>query len=148
MSRIINIRGTSGSGKSHLVRDVFYCYDSWEPRFIAGRKQPLYYSCGRTDGPPLCVIGHYESACGGADTISKELEFDGRKWRSGIELVFYLVDRAAERGEDVIFEGLIISSDVVRTVELKRHHTLLVIGLTTPLPACLESIQARRNARG
>jgi len=140
---IINIRGTSGSGKTHLVRQVMDCYGSRVPYREEGRKQPIGYTFHRGErGRSLAVIGHYETACGGCDTIAK------------MERIFELVKASAAQGFDVIFEGLLISADVNRHVELhkwclEKFHgpRLEVVALTTPLQTCLDSVNARRHAR-
>ena len=91
------------------------------------------------------MLGHYEIACGGGDTISNMLKVDG-EYLEGIELVYALIRRAALQ-MDVIYEGLMISSDVNRCVALAEQHQLLVIGLTTPLEECIRSVEQRRDER-
>lgn len=138
---IINIRGTSGSGKTHLVRQIMNCYGLRVPYRETGRKQPIGYTFDRGErGRPLAVIGHYETACGGCDTIAK------------MERIFELVKISAANGFDVIFEGLLISADVNRHVDLHQwcqdnKQQLLVVALTTELQTCIDSINARRAAR-
>lgn len=139
---IINIRGTSGSGKTTLVRSIRALYRGATVKFHEeGRKQPIGYVHHRapdqpltTTGRPLGLVGHYETDCGGCDTISK------------MERIFDLALQAHERGMDVIFEGLLISADVVRTVELWKRvgFELQVIALDVPIEECLDSVNARR----
>jgi predicted kinase len=147
MSKVINLRGTSGSGKSFIVREMMSRYPDVERHHVSIRKQPYAYTCRRPDGKSLYVVGHYETACGGADTISKEFEFEGVV-RNGMELVYAMVESAASKGHDVIFEGLIVASDVKRCIDLKNRYDLLVIRLTTSIEECGRSIQARRDAKG
>jgi hypothetical protein len=140
---IINIRGTSGSGKTTLMRKVLSWYAHKEPVFIDGRKQPLYYKCWFDSektwsrDPDLIVIGHYEAACGGCDTITN------------LDLAFQLVFEAAGMAEHVAFEGLLLSGDVKRCTEL--HDTFgqdfQVIALNTPLDVCISSVNSRRWAK-
>lgn len=137
---IINIRGTSGSGKSTLVRSLRALYlgptlTYHEP----GRKQPLGYVHHRSAeqepcGPPLGIVGHYETDCGGCDTISK------------MERIFDLALQAHVRGMDVVFEGLLISADVNRTAVLHQQvgGQLFVLALDIPIEECLDSVNARR----
>lgn len=138
---IFNIRGTSGSGKTHLVRQIMGQYGSRVKYSEPGRKQPIGYTLNRGErGRSLAVIGHYETACGGCDTIAK------------MDRIFELVKASAEQGFDVIFEGLLISADVNRHVDLhqwaqKNGQHLQVISLTTELQTCLDSVNARRKAR-
>lgn len=141
---IINIRGTSGSGKSTLVRKLMSCYDQKVAYKEEGRRQPIGYVLSRPSGRSLAVIGHYETTCGGCDTISK------------MEHIFELVKKSASLGMDVVFEGLLISADVNRTVELWKwvedyggpsDGSMLVVALDVPLQVCLDSVNARRHAR-
>lgn len=139
---IINLRGTGGAGKSHLVRRIMELYDKRDAKFIEGRKRPIGYVCSRskvdmeTVGPPLYVPGHYETPTGGCDTIQL------------IDDVYAFVNLAAKNGHDVLFEGIMIGDDVRRCVELHRDYKVMVIALNTPLEECLKGIQQRRDARG
>lgn len=137
---IINIRGTSGSGKSTLVRRVMELYGG--PKVVyreEGRKQPIGYALHRAQGVPgrpLGLIGHYETACGGCDTVPK------------MDRIFELVREAHANGMDVLFEGLLISADFNRTYALHADGLpLLVVGLDVPLDVCLDSVNQRRWAK-
>lgn len=142
---IINIRGTSGSGKSTLVREAMSWFKCKEAVRVPGRKQPLYYKlwhsandCILRRPPDLVVIGHYEASCGGCDTIPN------------LDMAFNLVFEAAGFAQHVIFEGLLLSSDVNRCVEL--HQTFgadgfEVLAIDLPLEQCLASVNARRRAK-
>lgn len=144
---IINLRGTSGTGKSVIVRAVMDRYELIKPEFIGGRKQPIGYQCVRNNAKPLWVVGHYETPCGGCDTIS----FPG-----SIDYIYDLVREHANRGEDVLYEGLIVESDVKRLITMAKGDTVantpaypvIVIALTTSLQECLDGIANRRKARG
>jgi thymidylate kinase len=136
---IINIRGTSGSGKSTLVRKVMELYKEKAAIHVDGRKQPIAYSLQSPETErDLFVPGHYETACGGCDTIN------------GLDKIYDLVTENAVLG-NVLFEGLIVCSDFRRMVELREEfgaQNVLVIGLDTPVDVCLASVQERRAARG
>lgn len=135
--RAINIRGTSGSGKSHLVKEVMKLYDKKIPQYTKGRRQPIGYILERKDGDPLYVVGHYEELCGGCDTII------------GLDAIYDEIEAAIyDYKMDVIFEGLIVCSDVVRCISLNDVTRLLVIELDTPLDECISNIQDRRYIRG
>jgi hypothetical protein len=139
---IVNLRGTSGAGKSTIVRNLMARYDHREAVHEPGRKQPIGYICYPPEyNPnkinPLYVVGHYETPCGGGDTIPSLGE------------VYTYVWNAAIQGRDVIYEGLIIQSDIRRCGELHAQgQKLLVIGLSTPLEDCVAGVRARREARG
>lgn len=136
---IINIRGTSGSGKTTLVRKLLESYGSKIAFKEEGRKQPIGYLYHRRpgeEGRSLAVIGHYETACGGCDTINK------------MEKIFELVRYSHEQGHDVVYEGLLISADVNRTAALHQEGLpLLVVALDVPLDVCLASVNERRRAK-
>lgn len=133
---IINIRGTSGSGKSHLVREVMEQCTDRVPEFVEGRKRPLYYTMRQPNGRTLAVVGHYETACGGCDTITK------------LDDIYSTVRMCADAGYDVLFEGLLISAEVNRAAALSEGQDMLVIGLTqVPLEVCVDSVNARRRAK-
>lgn len=136
---IVTVRGTSGSGKTTLARRVMEHYAEREPVHIPRRKQPLYYNFRRTDGGrPLRVLGHYESPTGGGDTIG-----------DGQDYIRDLVLKAHEEGHDVLYEGLVISSDFSRIAKMHADGLpAAVIVLSTPLDECLRSVAARRAAKG
>lgn len=137
---IINLRGTSGSGKSTLARRVMTAYEGARVRIMRkGRKQPIGYILPRgleqKPGKPLIVIGHYESPCGGCDTLKT---YDD---------VFQAVRGAHENGYDVLFEGLLLTTETARLIELAGQYPMLIIGLDVPVDLCLESVNMRRRAK-
>lgn len=132
---IINVRGTGGAGKSYVIRQLMQRYNV-TPMTVHDRRQPVGYICQRVFGRPLYVVGHYETPCGGGDTMKTTTE------------VFEAVDRWSGHDIDVAFEGIISQDDVVRTVELHRRYPLKVLALRVPIEDCLAGIQARRAARG
>jgi hypothetical protein len=179
---IINIRGTSGSGKSTVARQLMALYQPNPLRYREeGRKQPLGYryknplnqhqkcpSCSGSghrgmampDGTfvrcwtcvgngmlvpeghhrDLAVVGHYETDCGGADTIPDYAK------------LIYWVKAGADAGMDVLFEGLLFSGDVVHTIRLnewckEQGHELRVVAMQMDLQLCVDSINLRRNAK-
>ncbi len=127
---IIQIRGTSGSGKSTVVREVMSKLGGWEPQYVDGRRKPLYYF-RESNGKRGIVLGHYDTACGGCDTIgaaprvfslTQELEYD------------YLIS-----------EGLLLGEDSKWSLQMDN---LRVVFLTTPLEECLSRIVNRRKEKG
>lgn len=136
---ILNIIGTSGSGKSTLTRKIMDQYDFKVDLHIEGRKRPIgYVLSNEGNGKPLYVVGHYETACGGCDTIAKK-QFD---------TVYELVREYAEKGH-VLYEGLLLTAESNRRIELhkERPGELVLIHLTTSLEQCIESIKLRRAER-
>lgn len=131
---IINVRGTSGSGKSTLIRAIMDLYPTREVVRIEGRKQPLYYICRRENRYPLAVLGHYETDCGGCDTIN------------GLDLIYELVEKLSAQN-DVLFEGLLISAEFQRTERVMKAQEGVVLHIDIPLQECLDSVNGRRAAK-
>lgn len=167
---IINIRGTSGTGKSTLARQLMALYQPNPLRYREeGRKQPLGYRykrkgsgvCNNTEaflsgenngcdgtgctlhgpaGHDLAVVGHYETDCGGADTIPD------------YEKLMKLVVQGAAAGMDVLFEGLLFSGDVKHTIALHDKVIALgdrlhVVAIQMPLDVCVASVNQRRREK-
>lgn len=138
---IIQIRGTSGSGKSTLVRRIMDLYDHKYPvkqkvteEHPKPRKQPIGYMLQAEGGVrSLAVVGHYETACGGTDTIN------------GFDYIYQLIKDAHEAGRHVLYEGLLASAEVNRAVDLLELDTeFLCICLDTDIDVCEASIIQRR----
>lgn len=130
---IIQIRGTSGSGKSTVMRKVMegvssFTEEEWHPEYSEGRKKPLYYRMGG-----LVVLGHYESACGGCDTIGSAPQ------------VFDLINSLNDGFQTILCEGLLLSEDTKWSSQMKN---LRVVFLATPLDVCLRQIEGRRAEAG
>lgn len=141
---IVTIRGTSGSGKSTLARRIMEHYPYGEPAWTARRRNPLYYEMRRVDiesnhqlGRTLRVLGHYATPAGGGDTLD------------GLNQISELVQDAHDWGHDVLYEGLVVSSDFLRVEAMHRSDLpVAVIGLSTSLEECLDSVRARRAEKG
>lgn len=128
---IIQIRGTSGSGKTTVMRQIMSRLPGMHERnpvFVKGRKQPLYYEIGRA-----AILGHYETACGGCDSI-------GSAAQCYVQIMKLLNDF-----DIILCEGLLLSEDVKWSSQLPDLH---VIYLTTPLETCLKQILKRRKEAG
>jgi hypothetical protein len=114
------------------------CYDSRTGLRVDGRKQPIGYLLERTHGKNLFVPGHYETPCGGCDTLP---DFD---------TTFLAVQRHHKLGADVLFEGLLASSEFLRTSAMWSRHwgaELFVVGLDVPVEECLAGVNSRRRAK-
>jgi hypothetical protein len=130
---IINVRGTSGSGKSFLVNQLMGDYPIRLRYKETGRKRPIGYLCQNEHRRSLAVLGHYEIACGGCDTLPT------------LERIFELVRQAHHAGYHVLFEGLLVNSDRRRTIEMHQDGLpLTVVTLSTPLDECLDAVRDRR----
>lgn len=141
MPLVIQIAGTSGSGKSHLMRQFLaYLKDAKaeiDEQFIEGRAAPIGYCVFARGRNKLFIPGSYQVPTGGCDTISD------------IKQVYKLLDDHLKTGFDIVYEGLFCMNQT-RGPQLaarigRDYH---VLQLTTPLATCLKSINDRRAERG
>lgn len=141
---IVTLRGTSGSGKSTLARRIMEHYPYGEPAWTAKRRNPLYYELKRVSpatcsqqGRTLRVLGHYATPAGGGDTLD------------GLDQISGLVQDGHDWGHDVLYEGLVVSSDFLRVEAMHRADLpVAVVGLATSLEECIDSVRTRRAAAG
>jgi hypothetical protein len=138
---LINVRGTSGSGKSTVVRKLlgqFGCHPIYD---LLGSDRPEAY---RLIGAPfksrVYVLGPYAARCGGCDALST------------IDLLIELLRAYSVKG-DVIFEGLIISSMYGSIGEFLESYgkDAVIAFLTTSRERCYQQLckrQAEGRARG
>jgi hypothetical protein len=136
---IIQVRGTSGSGKTTVMNRLMMLLGPYQPIHKDGRKKPLYYRFRSTPYP--LVLGHYESPCGGCDTIGSA--------RAVYDLIADLRkdDPTGDR-PPILCEGLLLSEDVKWTTALAEWEEVRCVFLTTPLDTCLAQIGERRKAAG
>jgi len=135
---IINIRGTSGSGKTYVVRKFMeHC----------GLVTHIYDENGKViaelchhDMIPVYFIGSYVNVCGGCDTISTQ------------DMACSLVRHFSQFGH-VIFEGLLMSHLYARYAALWTELTefgipFMFAYMDTPLEICVNRVKKRRLDRG
>ena len=140
---IINIRGTSGTGKSTLVETLMKKYppkstkedfvlkkrEAWDP---SKKKKIVGYTL-KTD---IHVVGRYETKCGGCDTIKTQ------------DQVMELVIDAYAKHRHVIFEGLLTCNSYGRWKELADRTPFMFLFLNTSIEICLQAVVKRRILRG
>jgi len=126
---IVQVRGTSGSGKTWVMREVMRALGERTLEvFTRGRKNPLWYHYGMTT-----VLGHYEATCGGCDNIGSARQ------------VFEVIQMVLPQCSHILCEGLLLSEDVKWTSQLDDVHVLY---LTTPVEQCIAQIKKRREEAG
>lgn len=131
---ITNIRGTHGSGKSTIVRRLLDQLPEVMVYRRPDRKRPLAYIAVPEK---LVILGHYETPCGGCDSIPKTDE------------VFELIQQYHTQKYDVLFEGILAQHATPRLLQLAKSAVpVTAIILTTPLITCLEAVRQRREERG
>jgi hypothetical protein len=141
---LVNLRGTSGSGKTTIARTFMQNYPHEFLRFKSGKPAGV-----RVDVPgwnwPLYICGKYESedgnlVCGGMDTIKTQA---------------LCADRAikAYRYGHVLAEGLMASGvspagTFPQAIIEAAGPNVRFLFLDTPLPKCLGRVEERRRAKG
>lgn len=87
------------------------------------------------------MVGRYETACGGADTIKTQDE------------LCKIIEKALKKGYSVFFEGIICSHLAERYAKVyfnavEQRVKVQYIFLNTPLEKCKENINKRRAKAG
>jgi hypothetical protein len=134
---VINIRGTSGSGKSTIVKKLLDKHYHRPLLDAADNIDGYFIPSNNIDKLSTVVIGPYNKPTGGCDNISPLSDV--------FESVY------TESGYHVIFEGLLVSRSKGRVIDLWNlldKKDLHIIHLTTSLEECLKGIEARRLAKG
>lgn len=126
---LINLRGTNGSGKSTAVVDLMNTFS--RDKFLL--HDTVVYKVKATR--PLYVLGKYETACGGCDTIKT------------VQQVIDLATELAEQG-DVLFEGILISTTYGAVGQWSERYgdDFAFAFMTTPVEECVRRVEARRKA--
>jgi len=124
---IINVRGNSGSGKTHLTRQFMaMCTNelSADDQFFTYRKHPW------------AVLGKYTNVCGGCDTIKTQMDIIDR------------VEDYTDQGMNVWLEGLLISGmyGSLGAYSEEFGDRWVFAFLDTPLKLCIKRIQQRRKS--
>jgi cytidylate kinase len=133
---VINVRGTSGSGKTFLIRSVMEEFGIRSRMLRKDTKKIAGYVLNKD----IYILGSYETECGGADSIKTLDEVDSR------------VRKASEKYNTVLFEGMLVSDVYGRYEALSKSlppRALFVWGiLDTPLDVCIERVVERRMRKG
>jgi protein gp37 len=134
VTRVINIRGTHGAGKSTVVRELMRASKTCSPIYGAlGRKRPEAYRLTMEGCPAdIFLLGPYHTPCGGCDALQS------------FDLILTLIEKYAARGH-VVFEGAPVSScwGVIGEALERYEKEAVVLFLDTPLETCLQRIEAR-----
>lgn len=136
---VVNVRGTSGSGKSTVAyRVIEKLAGSRQPggdlrQMMAGKERHAGHQVGN-----LFLVGKYATDCGGCDSMS---------WKGAADDICDLIKHKAMFGP-VLAEGLMLSSwGSGRLYDLSQAESvdLHALMLTTSLEECLASVRARRE---
>jgi len=135
---IISIRGTHGSGKSTVMRELIdkYCAQRYYGR--AGKGRPEAYELALPGVHRTAyILGPYETTCGGCDAIQP------------YDLILELLTEYGAKGH-VLFEGALVSSSYGRIGRLMEQwgQDGVMAFLNTPIDECLRRVVQRRVDRG
>lgn len=135
---IISVRGTHGSGKSTLVRKVMEHYSVREEITRPNRRRPMGYLLFNRHGDTydenrLAVPGHYETACGGCDSIPV------------VEDMYDFIRTYARQGADVLYEGILAQHYALKKFLTFSEFSLTVLVLDTPVEQCITDTLSRRG---
>jgi ABC-type dipeptide/oligopeptide/nickel transport system ATPase component len=131
---IISLRGTSGSGKSHLARQIMDLYSRHRSVYTEGRMKPLYDIHGRNEsGRCLVTPGHYLIPNGGVDTLPS------------LDEAYRIARWAAWQEHDVLMEGKNMSDglghiDLLRGVQ---KFDVRLVCIDVPLSLAVQSVRKR-----
>jgi thymidylate kinase len=147
MSVIINLRGTSGSGKTTAVRSFLnFPANTLHRKVTSPKGKTTEKVAGYQIYPPrlhnpLYLVGSYENVCGGLDGVGTQ--DDCAK----------LITKAYLFG-NVLCEGLLLSSVSsgatvpAAMIEAAGKDRVIFAFIDTPLEVCLDRVRARRQERG
>lgn len=139
--KYINVRGCNGSGKTTLLRSLAtdpLCRVSNVPVGDLHKPIPVTYCPGG-----IAIIGDYTPAAAGSTTAG----LDRIKTQAAAKAVIESVGKDPEV-EAVLFEGVVVSTIYGPWQEWsKANGGMIWAFLDTPLPTCLERIQARNGGK-
>lgn len=129
---VVQVRGTSGSGKTWVMKQVMTYLGYWQPVMSLCGHFPLY----NLSENKVAVIGVYGKVNRGCDRLGSAHNI--------YDLARSLLDGQTEA---VLAEGLLLSNDVKWTAQL-QDFDLRVLFLSTPLDVCLHQLESRREQSG
>lgn len=137
--KVINVRGTNGGGKGYLIEKLTEGID------VANPKRIKVYGegdskCHVTDCDTFYLIGRYQSACGGMDSIKD------------MKVVAPIVQELIKE-KTVVMEGLLWSGVFGQSYELttklrEQGTDMLWLFLDTEVETCIQNVLKRRIALG
>lgn len=133
---IVNLRGTSGSGKSTVARRIIEEHGGQPIMGMVpgGKKERIVaYEIGN-----LCIPGSYVNVCGGCDTLS---------WKGAADYLEEKVRALAGNGYHVLFEGLVNTAGSKRWEGVAADFPMQWAFLDTPVEVCIERVLKRNGGR-
>ena len=135
---IISVRGTNGSGKSTVVRQLIGVGKGRPIYGVLGPSRPEAYKLKiRGIWEPVYVLGPYLTETGGCDSVQP------------FQLILDLLEKYSMRGH-IVFEGMMISDTYGRIglfLEPWGKEAVFAF-LPTSLEECIKRVEKRRLDRG
>lgn len=144
MKAVIKLGGCNGSGKTTAAKAIMEITSAQPLKWEGTRKDPNHY-VGDYEGREVLILGSYETACGGMDTISDKHE--------RLAFIKWAV-RTAAKGGIIFFEGLMTGKTYGAIGEYSEHTwekdqaRWLYAFMDTPFEECVKRVLARRKAAG
>lgn len=148
MFTVVKLGGCNGSGKTSVARALLKTLNDGhgaDPGTWRGAKKSPNVYTGFYKGHEVYVLGSYETACGGMDTISDKLE--------RLAMVQWAC-KVIARGGIVFFEGLITGKTYGALGQLSEQHIARKTGrwlytfMDTPFDVCVDRVLVRRAMAG
>ena len=133
---IIDIRGTNGSGKSHIVHEILRRHPVTGGFVVEANGDTA--DVLHVEPLNLFILGDYDKVCGGCDGIPTQ------------DLIEACVREFADKGT-VLLEGLLVGHTFERWNRLAMDLQPIpykFLFLDTPEQVCIDRVKARRLARG
>lgn len=139
-TKIVNLRGTSGSGKSTVAFKLLKNHPHEELKGSDGKVKGYRVDASSSGiKNPIYLIGRYTTACGGLDTVPTQLDAAERcvkAWQSGGHVLAEGLLASAAGPKGALTAGIQTTGDAVFAI------------LDTPFELCVERVLGRRQARG
>jgi uridine kinase len=136
-THIYNIRGTNGSGKTTFVRTILDQMGGGPIGWRGPKRNKVEAYAGEYKGKSIVILGSYEAACGGMDTVT---DINDR---------VDMIHTYANKGYDImLLEGLMMSHAIGRMGEAMKLYKHTLAFLDTPLEKCIDRVIARRHEKG
>jgi len=132
---IISLRGTNGSGKSTVIRQLMAACDTvalvqYPPH--KQKKRPLGSIC-ILGSRRIFIPGHYEIANGGIDTLPNDFDW-----------IYNLMIEHHDLGADVIYEGKNMTDSPRRLLNFHEQGIdVRVVLIDHPVEDCIKSVRGR-----
>lgn len=155
--KLVNIRGTGGSGKSTIINNLLkYDSDAFEVFTKIDGMNTNLTICTVFPNFRILALGHYHTTCGGCDTFSKlsgvcSEDNENSDYDKLSDYYLELLKMLDKFNFNIFMEGLMISgiygsyADIFRKFKDISSREIIIYSLLPPLSVCLERQKMRRG---